>query len=432
MKIAVIGTGISGMAVSYLLHPQHDITVYEQSDYIGGHSRTRTVQHDGQTIAVDTGFIVFNARNYPHLCALFKHLDIPTASSNMSFGVSIDNGWLEYGTNQLLGLLAQKKNLCRPKFYRLLADILRFNRQAKRYVEKNPQASMAQCLTDLRLSNWFRDYYLLAMGGAIWSTPSTEMLAFPAKTLIQFFDNHGLLTVNDQPQWHTVLGGSQTYIKKLTASFSHRIRLNTGVKRVKRLPDGVAVIDCLDQTEHYDQVIFACHSDQALAMIAQPTAAETSVLGRIRYQPNQAVLHTDARLMPHHQSAWSSWVYLSRSQTNPQTNLQPTSPTHPANGVSLTYWMNNLQPLGTAKPLFVTLNPAEPPDARLIYDTHTFHHPLFDADAIAAQQALASIQGTDKLWFCGAWQRYGFHEDGLLSAVNLARQFGVTPPWEAL
>lgn len=418
-KIAVIGTGISGMGLAYLLNPHHDITVYEKESYIGGHSRTIDINVDSssQTVSVDTGFIVFNHRNYPHLTAMFDQLNVPVAKSNMSFGISINDGWLEYGTRKLPYLLAQKRNLLRPKFWRMINDILTFNKQALAFVEKNPQASMQQCLDDLGMQEWFKHYYLLAMGGAIWSTPLQEMLKFPAKTMIQFFDNHGLLTVNDQPQWFTVQGGSRSYVSRLTASFANKIRLNCGVKRVIRTEQGVIVEDTQGNSEQYDEVIFACHSDQAIAMIEKPTTEEQQILGNVHYLPNRVIVHSDLRFMPKRKQAWSSWVYLSREREDQ------------SNTVSLTYWMNNLQPINCDKPILVTLNPTELPDPKLTYDDHWFDHPQFDQSAINAQQRIEEIQGKDRLWFCGAWQRYGFHEDGLASAVNVAAKFGIKAPW---
>lgn len=416
-KIAIIGTGISGLGIAYLLAPHHDITVFEKNAYIGGHSRTIDVTTSDKTVPVDTGFIVFNYRNYPHLSALFKHLSVPVAKSKMSFGVSIDNGFLEYGTEHLSDLFAQKRNLFRPAYIKMLKDILKFNRSALKFAEENPNASMQQCLTELGLGEWFKKYYLLAMGGAIWSTPLEEMLRFPAATMIQFFHNHGLLTVSDQPQWYTVEGGSREYIKKLTASFKENIRCNSQITSVKRTTHGIDILFENGDIESFDEVVFACHSDQALRLLDNPTDNEKQILGNIHYQPNTVYVHHDISFMPKRKKAWSSWVYLSenRSQANKQ--------------LCLTYWMNNLQPINSASPVLVTLNPLNPPHPNLTYDIHEFDHPKFDQSAINAQKRMNEIQGTDKIWYCGAWQRYGFHEDGLLSAVNAAKKMGITPPW---
>lgn len=417
MDIAIIGTGISGLGVAYLLHNHHNITVYEKNDYIGGHSRTMDVITNDGAIAVDTGFIVFNRRNYPLLCGLFKHLNVPIIESNMSFGVSIDQGRLEYGTLRPHYLFSQRRNLLRPSFWRMLADILKFNRRARVYLQKDPAITLGQCLDELGLGLWFRDYYLLAMGGAIWSTPLQDMLSFPAQTFVRFFENHGLLTVTDQPQWYTVKGGSREYVKRLTTSFRDCIALGHGVERVVRHDGGVDIHDSQGLSRCYDQVIFACHADQALAMLENANDRERNILSAFQYQKNTAYLHSDTTLMPRRKQAWSSWTYLQQQRTDRRP------------GISLSYWMNNLQALNTNTPIIVTLNPAEPSASALTYDRHVFEHPLFTRKAIAAQQALPQIQGTNRTWYCGAYQRYGFHEDGLLSAVNVAKQLGASIPW---
>lgn len=417
MKIAIIGGGISGNAITYLLHQHHDVTLYEANDYIGGHSRTIDVKTPDGLIPVDTGFIVFNERNYPHLCGLFKHLDVPTQKSTMSFGVSVNNGWLEYGTPRPQNIFAQKENILRLSFLRLIKDILKFNNKAERHLDAKEDITLEELLTQMKMSEWFKQYYLLAMGASIWSTPVNVMLEFPAKTFIQFFKNHGLLTIFDQPQWHTVQDGSREYVSRITEPFKDKIKLNCPIKSVKRDSDKVQVEDAHGNIEHYDQVIFACHSDQALNILSNPTPDEQSILGAIRYQPNKMILHTDTSFMPKRKNAWTSWVYLSEQQ---QDN---------SNSVSLSYWMNNLQPLETQTPIIVTLNPGRSPDPKQIKDEYTFEHPVFDQAAINAQQELHKIQGKDKIWYCGAWQRYGFHEDGILSAVNVAKEFGITPPW---
>ena len=421
-RIAIIGSGISGLGAAYGLHEQHDITLYEAADRLGGHSRTMEVPTADGNIPVDTGFIVFNHRNYPLLTALFEHLDVPTSESDMSFGVRIEaegkSDWLEYGTRKLTHLFAQKRNLFRPAYWKMLRDIMTFNQQAPNYLERDTSFTLEDALDEMQLGDWFRRYYLLSMGASIWSTPYKEMMRFPASTFLRFFQNHGLLTVNDQPQWHTVQGGSREYVSRISEPFKNRIRLNTPVKQVKRLPEsGVGVTDAQGNTETYDEVVFACHSDQALKMIDTPTDAESEILSAIPYLANTAVLHTDASFMPRRKSAWASWVYLSET---PEDNSEQ---------VSLTYWMNNLQPLATMQPIFVTLNPAREPDPATVIDRHEFHHPQFDSTAVAAQARLPEIQGYDRFWFCGAYWRYGFHEDGLLSAVNMLHDMGIGVPW---
>lgn len=417
-NIAIIGTGISGLGAAYLLHPYHTITVYEKNAYLGGHSRTIEVNSADGAVPVDTGFIVFNYRNYPLLTGLFAHLDVPVAKSDMSFGASINSGWMEYGTQRLSNVFAQKRNLLRPAFWRMIRDILRFNARAKTYLESDPAITLGDCLRNLGMAEWFRHYYLLAMGGAIWSTPLSEMLKFPAATFVRFFENHGLLTVNDQPQWYTVRGGSREYVSRLSTSFNDKIKMGVGVAKVIRAGDAVTIIDSSGASETYDEVVFACHADQALAMIENPTAHEQRILSAFHYQPNRAVLHGDISFMPRHKRAWASWVYLSegRQDNNPQ--------------VSLSYWMNNLQPLATKQPIIVTLNPGREPDPALVYNDHWFDHPLFDEAAIRAQAEIPVIQGKDRFWFCGAYQRYGFHEDGLGSAVAMASGMGIEKPWK--
>lgn len=415
-RIAIIGTGISGLGAAHLLHPHHDITVYEKNGYVGGHSRTLDVSLSSGVVPVDTGFIVFNRRNYPLLCRLFQHLDVPVADSCMSFGVTIHNGWLEYATPHPHRLFAQRRNLFRPAFWGMLQDIIRFNRGAKRMLGQTP-LSLQDLLTQLGVGEWFQRYFLLAMGGAIWSTPIDQMKAFPADTLIRFFDNHGLLTLFDQPQWLTVRGGSRQYVSRLTAPFQDRIRTHCGACRVWRTEDGVVIQDTQGQEAAYDEVVWACHADQALALMADASPTEQTVLSAFTYQPNRAVLHTDTRLMPRRRQAWASWVYRSDHPIDHSSRM------------SLTYWMNSLQPLGTDEPVLVTLNPhhdVAPSDA---YNEHVFEHPLFDQGAIQAQPILPSIQGVHRYWFCGAYQRYGFHEDGLRSAVEMVANMGIVPPW---
>lgn len=431
MKIAIIGTGISGLGAAYLLHPHHEITVYEKNDTAGGHSRTIEAQVPEGSVPVDTGFIVFNRRNYPHLTGLFEHLNVPIAASDMSFSASIQNGWLEYGSVGLKSLFAQKRNLLRWEYLRMLRDILTFNREAKNYLQS--PLTLGECLQEMGVGQWFRDYYLLAMGGAIWSTPLAQMLQFPAATFIRFFENHGLLTVNDQPQWFTVAGGSREYIKRLTADFSDRIRLNCGVVEVLRDAAGVTVCDMQGNREQFDKVVFASHPDQTIQMLSCPTSEEREVIGSFRYQPNRVVLHTDTSFMPRRRAAWASWAYLSDSANEAHLtervsarSVGPGAATAPA--ISLSYWMNNLQPLATKTPIIVTLNPHREPED--VQNEHWFDHPVFDAAAIAAQQRIPTLQGQNHTYFAGAWLRYGFHEDGLLSAVNVAEKMGISPPWK--
>jgi len=405
-KIAVIGAGISGLGAAYLLHRQNDVTVFEKNAYIGGHTRTLEVKG----IPVDTGFIVYNEPNYPLLSALFRHLGVATQKSEMSFGASIADGFLEYSSK---APFAQRKNIFRPAYLRMVADILRFNRMAERYIDV-PDITLGECLDRLEMSEWFRHYYILAMGAAIWSCSAETMLAFPAGTFLRFFKNHGLLTVSDQPQWYTVTGGSQAYVRKLTAGFADKIRLNTGARSVLRSATGVVVTDVSGQKHVFDHAIFASHADETLGMIENPTREETSVLGSFRYQNNEAVLHSDTSLMPKNKACWASWVYLSERKVSDTPS------------VSLTYWMNKLQNLPAENPLFVTLNPGRAPNPALTHDMHKFSHPLFTCEAVSAQSRLPDIQGKNRSHFCGAWTRYGFHEDGLMSGVAVAKDLGAS------
>ena len=409
MKIAIIGTGISGLGAAYLLNKTHDITVFEKNAYIGGHTRTIEVPTGETKTPVDTGFIVFNNWNYPNLLGLFNELDVPYQKSDMSFGVSINDGWLEYGSS---GMFAQKKNIFRPAYWGMLSDILRFNKQALAYIEKNADITLQECLDELNMGEWFRRYYLLAMGAAIWSCPIDTIMKFPARTFLQFFKNHGLLSVNNRPQWYTVTGGSREYVRRLTDSFKDKIKLNSAVQTVSKDGEKWSV-----DGEVFDQVIFACHADEAMKMLDNH-APYKDVIGQFDYQTNKIIVHSDTSFMPREKKCWASWIYLSEGREDKN------------NAVSLSYWMNNLQGLDPAYPLIVTLNPGRRPQEDLILDEHEFSHPIFDLKAIKAQDRIGQVQGKNGIWFCGAYQRYGFHEDGLLSAVNVAKAMSVDIPWE--
>ncbi len=415
MKIAIIGAGISGLGAAWLLRQQHDITVFEKNDYIGGHSRTIDVKTRDGNVPVDTGFIVFNDWNYPNLFGLFDTIGVPYEKSDMSFGVSVGNGFLEYSSH---GLFAQKKNFFRPSYWRMIFDVLRFNKQAERFLEKDPSFTLRQCLDELKMGDWFRRYYLLAMGAAIWSCPISTILDFPAATYIRFFKNHGLLNINHRPQWYTVKGGSREYVNRLIEDFSDRIYTGISIQKVISHQNQAKLID-EDGGEHFfDQVIFACHPDEAMGMIKNPVPELASLLASFSYQENRIVVHSDESFMPSCRKCWASWIYL--NDTSKQDKPE----------VSLSYWMNNLQPLKTSTPVFVTLNPSRMPKPSLVHDEHVFHHPVFNEAAIRAQGKIDSIQGAHGLWFCGAYQRHGFHEDGLWSAVNVARKLGAAIPWE--
>ncbi|MEI9996434.1 MAG: FAD-dependent oxidoreductase [Rhizomicrobium sp.] len=417
-KIAIIGTGISGLGAAYLLSRQHEVTVYESTARVGGHARTVTVDYDGTPIPVDTGFIVFNEQNYPQLSAMFRHLGVATHKSDMTFAASIRDGWLEWGAKDLNAVFGQRRNLLRPSFARLARDVFRFNARAEQIVERLPDLTLGEMVDALGLGTWFRRYYLLPMSSAIWSCPPCEMLRFPAHTLIRFMANHHLLRASGQPQWYTVTGGSAQYVQRLTASFRDRIRVDCGATRVLRGPAGVTVGDTRGGQHAFDHVIFACHGDEALRLLGDADVRERDALGAFRYQKNTAVLHRDAAVMPKNRRCWASWNYASDGQGE-----------EPA--LSMTYWMNRLQGIPDKTPLFVTLNPKTPIAAEKIFDVAQFDHPVFDREAVAAQGRVQAMQGARNSWFCGAHLRYGFHEDGLASAVHVARLLGAGTPWQA-
>jgi len=422
-RIAIVGTGIAGLGSAYLLNPRHEVTVYEKAPRLGGHSRTVTVDYDGRKIAVDTGFIVFNRPNYPNLCGLFAHLGVPTHASDMTFAASIRDGWLEWGARDLDAVVGQRRNLLRPKFGLLVRDVMIFNARAQSTVERHPDLNLEGLIRKLGLGDWFRRYYLLPMSGAIWSCPPCDMMNFPARTLVRFFANHHLMSLTGQPQWRTVTGGSQEYVTRLVAPFARRIRIGCGAAAVTRrpptatAPGKVEIRDCLGGSETFDQVVMACHGDEALALLADADREEQSVLGAFHYQKNRAVLHRDQSLMPRRRRCWASWVYTSDGDFF-----------HPK--ITVTYWMNLLQGIDKRYPLFVSLNPKRDIPDEMIFDACEFDHPVFDHGAIAAQAKLAALQGRRGIWFAGAHLGHGFHEDGLASAVRVAKALGAAIPWE--
>ena len=416
MKIAVIGTGISGLAAAWLLRRHGEVTVYEKNTYAGGHSNTVDTP-GGQ--AVDTGFIVFNEHNYPQLTAMFHHLRVASEPGDMSFAASIDQGRVEYAGDNLNTLFAQRRNLLSIAHWRMLGDILRFNRAAKRALQGglDPQVTLRGFLEGGGFSGelWWR--YLLPMAAAIWSCPMDSMLEFPAASFLRFFHNHGLLNLVERPRWRTVTGGSREYVKKLLEPLRGRAYLDTAVTAVRRTTDGVKVWDVRGGEALYDQVVMAAHGDQTLALLAGATPLERKLLGAFRYQDNRALLHTDAGLMPKRREVWASWNYLADDSGDERAR------------VSVTYWMNKLQNLGKAPDYFVSLNPLREPRAgSVIYETR-YEHPVFTREAMQAQERLHEIQGADRIWFCGAWSGYGFHEDGLRSAVRVVQAMGHPIPW---
>lgn len=407
-KIAVIGAGISGMGAAHYLAPQHDVTLLEAGRTLGGHARTVVAGKRGDQ-PVDTGFIVFNYANYPNLAALFEELDVPVVASNMSFGASIDGGRLEYALTNLNAVFAQRRNAVNPAFLGMLRDIFKFNKHALR-LSADKSLTIGEFLGLLGTGDYFRDYYLSPLSGAIWSTPTEKILDFPAHAMVNFFENHALLNYSGQHQWYTVQGGSRQYVNRLERALRAagvKIRLQTAVAGVRRVPGGVELRCAGGAWERFDQVIFATHSDDSLAMLADPTPQESAVLGAIRYQPNDIVLHADASVMPRRRATWASWVYTEDRAA-------------PSDRIDLTYWMNSLQPIPQDDPHFVTLNTKRTIREELIYDQVTLRHPVFDLEALAAQQQVAAMNGSGRTWYCGAWVHNGFHEDGLRSARDVA------------
>jgi predicted NAD/FAD-binding protein len=408
-RIAIVGGGISGMAAAHRLADAHRVVLFEAEPRLGGHARTVVAGKRGDQ-PVDMGFIVFNRVNYPHLCALFDALDVPTAPSDMSFGVSIDGGRIEYALRTIGSLFCQPRNLVRPAFLRMLRDILRFNAQAADLVGDDAGLTIGGLLGRLGTGPWFRDYYILPFSGAIWSTPTQGILDFPAASMIRFFQNHALMQTSGQHQWHTVRGGSVEYVRRLEAALRAQgaeLRTHAPVAAIRREAGGVRLRARGADWEVFDQVVLATHSDDSLALLADPSESERAALSAVRYQPNQAVLHADPALMPRRRQAWASWSYTEAAGQRPDR-------------VSLSYWMNSLQPIPQDDPLFVTLNPVRNIRQELIHDSVTFRHPVYDLAALRAQAEVRAFNGARGTWFCGAWMKNGFHEDGMASALEVA------------
>jgi len=419
LRIAVVGTGISGMAAAWLLAKRHHVTVYEKDDRLGGHTNTVEVAAGGRIIPVDTGFIVFNERNYPNLVALFDTLGVKTRPSEMSFGASLDDGRFEYSGSGVGGLLAQPLNLLRPRMWSMLRDLQRFFREAPLMLHspESVDVALGEYLERGGYGKAFAYDYLLPMGAAIWSTPTRDMLNYPLAAFVRFFENHGLLSLGERPVWRTVVGGSREYLRRLTEPYRDTVRLNTAVRSVRRLSDRVLVEDRQGGIESYDHVVIATHADQSLAMLADADAAERRLLSRFRYERNLALLHTDPALMPRSRRAWSSWNFMSQGRGDEQK-------------VSVTYWMNRLQHLPEDHPFFVSLNPLQHPAPGRILRSFLYEHPVYDQDAIGAQRLLWNLQGARRTWYCGAYFGHGFHEDGLQAGLAVAEQLGgVRRPW---
>ncbi len=410
MKIAIIGSGIAGNLAAYRLHADHQITVYEAGSHVGGHAHTHTLDLGGKHVDVDTGFIVFNDRTYPNFIALLDELGVASQASAMSFSVRNDARNMEYNGTTVNSLFAQRRNLLRPSFLAMVRDILKFNRHAPQLLlQGEGELPLGEVLQRQRYSQSFVDHYIIPMGAAIWSTNPASMFNFPARFFVRFLMNHGMLTVNDRPQWRTIVGGSARYVEKLTAPFRDRIRLRTPVEWIRRQPGSVLVKAQGSEAERYDAVFMACHSDQALQLLTDPTQAEREVLGAIPYQRNEAILHTDSRLMPRRRLAWACWNY--HSIANHEGPL------------ALTYNMNMLQNLDTRENLMVTLNRSDMIDRSRIILRATYHHPVFTPASIAAQARQREINGHHGTYYCGAWWRNGFHEDGVVSAMDALAHF---------
>jgi len=414
VKVAVIGAGIAGNVAARELHREHDVTVFEAGDHVGGHTHTHDVVLHGRTWQVDTGFIVFNDRTYPNFISLLDELGVAAQDSNMSFSVRDEASGLEYNGTSINTLFAQRSNLVRPSFLGMVRDILRFNREAPRLLDApGGELPLRDFLERGRYGRHFVDHYVVPMGAAIWSTDPASMMRFPARFFVRFLHNHGMLTVNDRPTWRTIKGGSARYVERLVAPFRDRIQLVTPVEQVRRIPGGVLVKPRGHESVRFDAVFLACHSDQALAMLADASDAEREVLGAIAYQANETVLHTDASLLPRRRLAWAAWNYARAADTGREQAA-----------VCLHYLINRLQPLPWQQPVLVSLNPdpARPIAPAQVLGSYDYSHPVFDLAAIRAQQQLPKLQGRSHLWFCGAWARYGFHEDGLSSALDVVQR----------
>ena len=423
LDIAVVGTGIAGLSAAWQLSRHHRVTVFEQADWTGGHANTRHVSLDGRDTAVDTGFIVYNERNYPNFVALLRHLDTPTQASNMSFAVSLDGGRLEYSSDAPCGLFGQRRNIARPRFWSMLADLRRFYAAAPADLAAGALVgqSLGQYLSRGDYGRAFVEDHLLPMGAAIWSSSAEDMRAYPAEAFVRFFESHGLLELRNRPAWRTVSGGSRAYVDRLTAPFNDRIHRNLGVTRISRQASGVAITDSAGRRHGFDHAVIATHADEALRLLDDPSADERALLGAIPYTRNHTYLHKDPTLMPRRRSVWSSWNYVTAS------GAARTAPNAPP---QVSYWLDRLQDLDTREDVFITLNPTVAPAASRTLATFAYDHPMFDTGALAAQPELWSLQGARNTWFCGSYFGYGFHEDALQAGLAVGEALGgYDRPW---
>jgi predicted NAD/FAD-binding protein len=419
LKVAVVGTGISGLAAAWLLHPHHEVVVYEKAQRIGGHSNTVQASVAGGTLPVDTGFIVYNPDTYPNFVELLRVLEVESEVSDMSFGVSLDDGRIEYSGHGLRGLFGQPANMLRPRFWRMLADIARFYRHAPMDALRisDRAVTLGDYLASGDYSATFRNHHILPLASAIWSAAPAEILAYPAAAFLRFQNNHGLLQLRQRPIWRTVSGGSRQYVSRLIRPFEQQIRAGAAVVRVERVAGKAIVVDARGERETFDHVVVATHADEALALLADASADERALLGAFRYSQNDAILHTDEGMMPRRRAVWSSWNAIGGADGGLER-------------ASVTYWMNRLQNLPSKTNVFVTLNPMRPLREGSVQRIESYEHPLFDAAAIAAQKRLWDLQGARNTWFCGAYFGSGFHEDGLQAGLAAAEQLGgVRRPW---
>jgi len=417
MRIAVIGSGISGLGASYLLKDNADVHLFENKSRFGGHSNTVEADFDGVKVPVDTGFIVYNPLNYPNLVRLFSHLGVATQDTDMSFAVSLDGGRREY-EGSIRGLLAQPANFTQPRYWSMLAELVRFYRSAPRTAYDGPaNESLGAFVTRQGYSEAFVADHLLPMGAAIWSCTSGMMLDFPVRSYMRFLENHKLLNFVDRPQWRTVTGGSREYVGRIVKALGPNAHKSTHITGLRRAQGGVVLSIAGQGDVWFDKVILAAHADQSLALITDASNLESEILSSFRFQENRAILHSDPVLMPKRRAAWGSWNYVTGADHD--------------GGLCLTYWMNRLQSIDQAYPLYETLNPHIEPDSSLVHGEFSYDHPVFDERAILAQARLPEIQGHDNLFFAGAWTGYGFHEDGLKSAVAIARSLNIEIPWQS-
>lgn len=418
-RIAVVGTGISGMLAAAEIHRAgHEVAVFEAGDYVGGHTNTITVDEPGGPVDVDTGFIVFNDRNYPNFEAMLAELGVPSQPANMSFGVSDGRGRFEWAARGARGIFARPRHLVDPQFIRMLSDLVRFNREARELRGVNGSGpSLGAFLEEGRYSDYFIDRLIVPQVSAVWSADPEQMWSFPASFLATFFDNHGVLQIRNRPTWRTIPGGSRRYVEALTAPFADRIRLRTPVRRLRRLGDDGVALDLGDGEERFDEAVLACHADQALALLAEPSRLERELLAAFPYQPNEAVLHTDTSLMPRRRGAWASWNF--------HLTDEPTGRT------TVTYDMNRLQSLACSERYLVTLNRSEAIDPDRVIRRIDYAHPVFTKEGVAAQARWEEVSGVDRVHYCGAYWRWGFHEDGAFSALRVAAALGGRGPGAA-